>query len=325
MIINRKRIFNLKNYLPPVLKGKAIAPFVYHSSRIEERLKAIGFTQDVSHGEMVLPTVMGPISRYNAQGRQIVRRDLPKETASRQVEWHWIEWHGKDRVERSDICDLYYERYPRDFLPPPSLELRIVPTETGQKIITTTSFIFCDENNESILLAINLFLEIFGECEISVDSKYLPCLPQKKLNWTILPRGKRIWPELKTDLKKVISSAPRGNWPVIEARFYEINNYGPDFVAIGDAGFRGYLIFGFPNRNLYLLESAYFGNATYVFENDWETLSKLTKAEILNEKLQKDRIIHIKGWEQKVKALLLSVVPTPLKQKGHRKMSASSF
>ena len=39
------------------------------------------------------------------------------------------------------------------------------------------------------------------------------------------------------------------------------------------------------------------GNATYVFEENWEELSKLTKAEIIRGKLQKDRIIHRENWD----------------------------
>jgi hypothetical protein len=74
-------------------------------------------------------------------------------------------------------------------------------------------------------------------------------------------------------------------------------------VAIGQAGFSGYLIFGFTSRNLFICESVFYGNATYVFESDWEKLSKLSKAEILNQDLQKDRIIHREGWERKIATL----------------------
>ena len=103
---------------------------------------------------------------------------------------------------------------------------------------------------------------------------------------------------------QILSLASKGNQSVIEHRFEVVNSYGSESVAIGQAGFRGYIIFGFPHKNLYVCESIYFGNATYVFEEDWEELSKRTKAEILNENLQKDRLIHIKGWEQKVHNLL---------------------
>jgi hypothetical protein len=73
-----------------------------------------------------------------------------------------------------------------------------------------------------------------------------------------------------------------------------------DFVAIGQAGFAGYIIFGFPGKNRYLLESIQPNNATYVFAENWESLSQMTKAEILKQNLHADRIIHREGWPVRV-------------------------
>lgn len=55
---------------------------------------------------------------------------------------------------------------------------------------------------------------------------------------------------------------------------------------------------------MFVLESAHFGNATYVLGDNWEKLSQLTKGQILAGGLQKDRIVHLVGWHAKVKALL---------------------
>ena len=73
---------------------------------------------------------------------------------------------------------------------------------------------------------------------------------------------------------------------------------------MGRGGFSGYVVFGFPEKNIYVLESAYTGNATYIFDERWEQLSKMTKAEILNEQLQTDRIIHRVGWNRRIDDLL---------------------
>ena len=124
------------------------------------------------------------------------------------------------------------------------------------------------------------------------------------MNWEVLPPGRRTWAEVKSELEVVVRAAPGTNQPVIEYRLEKVNRYQPEFVAIGRAGFRGYLIFGFPEKNLYVLESAYTGNATYVFAERWEQLSKRTKAEILSEGLQVRRIIHRDGWESEIDSLL---------------------
>lgn len=75
-----------------------------------------------------------------------------------------------------------------------------------------------------------------------------------------------------------------------------INECNPDFIAYGRSGFRGYIVFGFCKKNLFILESIFPNNATYIFESDWEGLSKLTKSEILNHNLQKGRLIHNANW-----------------------------
>ncbi len=73
---------------------------------------------------------------------------------------------------------------------------------------------------------------------------------------------------------------------------------------MGRAGFDGYVIFGFPQKNLFVLENVHSDNATYVFEEDWAELSQMTKAQILSHDLHKDRLIHRRGWPAKVRRLL---------------------
>ena len=68
--------------------------------------------------------------------------------------------------------------------------------------------------------------------------------------------------------------------------------------------FANYLAYLFPDRDLVLMESLEHGNATYVFDGNWEEFSQLTKAEILSQGLQKDRLIHSKGWENRLAEVL---------------------
>ncbi len=48
------------------------------------------------------------------------------------------------------------------------------------------------------------------------------------------------------------------------------------------------------------MENAFAGNATYVFKDDWINISQLTKAQILKENLQEDRLIHKKNWKRMI-------------------------
>lgn len=148
---------------------------------------------------------------------------------------------------------------------------------------------------------------MFGECTVlTEDLEKLIRSPVVPLNWRVLPPGRWPWAALQKKVGPLIEQAPGGNQTVIRHRFETINGYGPDFVAVGQAGFRGYVIFGFTENNLFVCESIYTGNATYVFDERWEELSKMTKAEILSQDLQTDRIIHRSKWDDRIRALLTS-------------------
>jgi len=148
-------------------------------------------------------------------------------------------------------------------------------------------------------------LEIFGECEVFVDSSAsIISSPIRRLNWRLLPPGVRPWNNLQGEMQSIINLAPAGNRPVIENRFRTINGFRPSVVAIGQAGFAGYVVFGFEEKQIFLLESIRVNNATYVFGRQWEQLSRLSKTEILENTLQQDRIIHRSGWHQHIARLL---------------------
>jgi len=48
----------------------------------------------------------------------------------------------------------------------------------------------------------------------------------------------------------------------------------------------------------------YLNNATYGFGTDWQELSGLTKAEILNGGHEHNRIIHDQHWDGRVRRLM---------------------
>lgn len=81
-------------------------------------------------------------------------------------------------------------------------------------------------------------------------------------------------------------------------------DHKPDFTAVGQAGFHGYIVYGYERKGVYVLESLHYGNATYVFGQDWARLSQMTKAEILRDDLHKHRVIHREGWEGEVRKIL---------------------
>lgn len=64
------------------------------------------------------------------------------------------------------------------------------------------------------------------------------------------------------------------------------------------------MVFEFEKKELYIFESIAYGNATYIFEGEWENVSKLSKKEILDRRLAKDRIVHYNDWEKNINKYL---------------------
>ena len=306
MIISGKRKRKLDKKMLSLAEGEKVIVGLAFNEDIISLLHRIGFTELLNEGETVLPIYNGPISNFNSEGKYLIHRDQPMETAYRQREWTWEQWAGYHETEtRTEIVDVPYKRYPRTFISPPSVELSIVKNSEDKRYVVAPEQILDLSNPDKLLHIINLFLEIFGYCEVlSKDLKSYVLKNLQRLNWEILPPGKWPWNKIKDKILPIIKQTNRQKQVVIEYRLRVITKFNPEFSAIGRAGFRGYLIFGFPEKNIYALESLFTGNATYIFEENWEYLSKLSKAEILEESLQKDRIIHRKKWDHHINDLL---------------------
>ncbi|WP_312671668.1 hypothetical protein [Pseudescherichia sp.] len=295
MLIQKKRVRNIDNYITP-FDGRSV--FIAHPLPGQQKSELIGFTSNQSLGEEVLPRIVGAISRFNASGKSVPDKTVPKETAYRQVSWTWKKWAGKGQTEEvTETREIEYQRYQRIFTPPPSIELKIVENLKGEKLVISPKLTLSDENKVLATHCINLFLEIFGQCEV-VDEQLDTIVTSKslKLNWNLLPQGQHPWKTIGSQILNAINIRGKGNAAVVEGRLELVNSKKPDLVAVGRAGFQGYVVFGFSSKNTYILESSQSNNATYVFDDNWPNLSQLTKAEILDNDLHLARVIHRRSW-----------------------------
>jgi hypothetical protein len=306
MLIQKTRIRSLENCFAGVTPGSTIVVGVRLSAATRPQMLAIGFPEKPAIGDSILPAIIGPVTRRNAEGDLIIHRDQPKETATRLIEWHWEQFRGRYEKETvSDFRNRSYKRFPRTKIPPQSVELKITVTADGQRILVGPPMTYTGDDDPQILHVVNLFLEAFGFCEtFSKNLEEIIKAPLRRLNWNLLPKGKRTWDDLKKDLNPIVARAAQGNQVLIRSRFQEINRFGPDFVAIGLAGFAGYVVFGFTDRNLFVLESIYTNNATYVFGTNWQTLSQLTKSEVIENDFALHRVVHLRSWYQRIRAIL---------------------
>ncbi len=296
-MIEKVRIRNVENHLIGIKENESF----FVSKKLDEvplnRVQELGFSNSPGIGEQVLPKILGAISRFNAQGGFDKLKNLPMETRYREVAVK--DWHGNYHY-----VDVPYRRYQRKDIPAPGIEIKIV--ENGGVHYAVSPILQKNEaKNGLIKHVINLFLELFGSCEI-LNESFVPALsaiPSRRVNWKILPEGEYPWPRLAVAAGD-IASKREGKAKIQEHCINAILKHRPAEIIYGSGGFRGYLVFRFPEKGLFVMENLMYGNATYIFENEWEQFSLLTKAEIINNRFQKERFEHRSGWEDKVDHLL---------------------
>ena len=79
MLIQKKRIRNIDNYIPN-FDGRDI--YIAHSLPDAGKTDSIGFSSQRALGEEVLPKILGPITRFNANGKSVPDKTAPKELES---------------------------------------------------------------------------------------------------------------------------------------------------------------------------------------------------------------------------------------------------
>lgn len=256
-------------------------------------LKELGFETAPKEGDSILPAGLGKISDYNANGKILIRKDLPKVRDSRMGWRTWNDWHGNPH---SGVQIRTIEVYPRQRILPPSEYIQAKETN-GKLYLCSRILSRKNDGDETILHLVNLFLELFGTFQLTNPDLEVPNAVQvKRLNWRILPQGIYPFVRAKEELSEFLNALPDGEKPIVLERIRAVTQHNPDFLAVGLGGFKDYVVFGFSKTGRYVLESPALGNATYVLSQDWQQLSTFTKKQILDGSLHEARLIHNHKW-----------------------------
>ena len=282
MLISKRHIRNVALYLADLPEDAPFHAVCSPGKSPHDGFARAGFADSPVVGDTILPRVIGPFTRFNARGRWLVRRDLPKEPRYiRTVRWRWAEYHGRDRVEHEGFKDIVRDCYARELRPPPSIELTVMICD-GRLCVTSpqlTNTVAASDRNKH---CINMMLELFGECEIDTDELREKRAPlTRRLNWRLLPPGEYPWEKLERHIDAAVGSRSDDTRAVIWDRQKTIKSFGPDEIFVGEAGFDDYLAYAFRRRGLVVLESVRKDNAIYVFGQDWKEVSQLSKADLL--------------------------------------------
>lgn len=297
MKIVQKRIRNVERYLVEFKPGEEL----YLAAQLtEDEYKRIsqkyGLKQDDKER---IPIPRGTYSARNANGQWKLLRDQPKEPRVFEHYYHAIDWHGQHHY---GICHQMRMCFKRKLIPP--LELRF---SVEDHTLYSSSFKNSPEEYAQIQLAINLMLEMVGNCETqSAESKPANVIEQVKIvPWEILRAGTKDKDELKAYIEKTLERKNEGQVAVIRERHGYLQGFHPDFYAVGSQNFFGYVVYGFSSLRLYVFECNQPNNATYIFSGDWQTASQLTKTEILDGHIQDARVFHTQKWHENLRQAIV--------------------
>lgn len=292
MIIKKSRIRSIDKYLGSVQLNKNVYISVPFNDENFDILKKKCKINLYDIGRKIVPLVCGPVTKFNLNGKEVVYKDREKEVRIFERDYHIVDWHKNHHY---GTCFQRRTCYPKGIIEPPLEEIILdyMMIRSGQISVF---------DKDRLLHVINMFLEIFGYCEV-LDENEKPIskdIKLKTVSWKILPPGKYPWDKAEKALQNYFEKAPEKNIRVLKNRHKIISNYSPNFMAIGQDSFNGYVVYGYVDQDLYVFESNQINNATYIFKGKWENASKLTKKDVIKGNLCYKRLIHSKLWEKEI-------------------------
>lgn len=243
-------------------------------------------------GDIVLPSSkFGIQSRKNAHGFSYPDKTKPKER--RYVTTIWGHPYGNMNASSSPL-DIYRPCYPKVEEAPYGIELQLYEGEDDKKYVIAD--LTTEIRNYFLKEVVNLFLEIYGECYIFDEKIKIDNLKKReRCNWELLPPGEK--PSIHMTKQLRASGQTTDTYDVF--RLDSIEKYSYEKVVEGINGFEGYYAYLFDKYCV--LESAVYGNATYIIEREnWEIMSQKTKKELLDNKCVIDKLIHTKEWRDSI-------------------------
>lgn len=309
MLADKKFIKSIKGYTGHIESGKLFKVGVTLTAEDASRLEQLGFSADLTPGEQVVPTKVGRYTRINHDGEELKRKDLPKQKAYTTLWFTRSQFAGRD--ERKEVLDFYdhcYMKWQTEHIPAPSLRISLIKNNGQAFIVVDKDFVKDDGENKEAVFATNLILELFHRAEFFTEDMQTfqkPAHPIRIVDWVLIPEGNKIpWEKRMESYGSLLSKVKDTKKTVFLDRFSTILKYKPDAEARGTRGFQGYVVFSFDKLGIHVFESIHSGNATYVVAGNWESVSRLSKSEIIQNSLHEFRLIHHDGWKDNIDKLL---------------------
>lgn len=298
-----KRVNNIRKHLNGLLKDDE--PF-YIGITAEEysgvtNLNLYGLPNISMFVGSILPNPVRSVSRANVRGRYVRKEPEEKVTIRRHIEYT----RRRDGVHVSFDRNFYV--YKKVLQHQFEIKFVLKTNMHGQKLVICEELLHnSDDHNMKMKNKhiANLFCEIFETFEI-YDTDLNPAIHfNTRFDEVILPSGRL---EDQTNFDDIIRLGDRFARNEDESRAFQerlkvLQEYKPDIRGKGPKGFFGYLVFGFTDLDIIVLETIYSGNATYIFTTEnFENKIISNKQEVLRRELHLQRIYHDDNWERKIR------------------------
>jgi hypothetical protein len=264
----------------------------------------------------VPPAKVGRYSKTNVEGREVIRKDLPKTTKTFSFEApNYGDW-SKGSHTVSHTREVYH----RDFIAPKELELSIelLPNASAGRFhikfaIEQVIAKAAPDFDADLLYNLNLLQENVGAVDVFPSAATLADYTKTvQLAWEILPPGSiDVVVRRMLENKRAVTDDQRRT---MEERLAVFSKFSPMAYLAGTSGFLRYFGAQFKD-DLVVFENLTYGNALYVMRANWQTLSKRSRIELLKGPRDDfDRIEHRQGWEEALRLVLQTngIAPTGL-------------
>lgn len=309
MITGKKYIKSVNGHIGHIEEGKSFKIGVLITPEDASRLEHLGFSSNLTDGEQLIPQKFGRYTRINHDGDENKLKHLPKVEAYTTLYYTRSQFAGRDeRREVTEFYDRKYMKWQTEHIPAPSFKISVISKDELSYVVVNHEFIKGIGENKEALFATNLILELFRRADFFTEDMtayQVPSHPIRIVDWVFLPQGDKIpWKKRLEMYKPYVERAKETKKAVFLDRFGTILQYNPDAEARGTRGFQGYVVFSFEKLGIHVFESMHSGNATYVVSGDWESVSQLSKSQIIQNSLHEYRLIHHNTWKEKINDLL---------------------
>lgn len=274
----------------------------------ESNLKELGFdivdnSLFISDDLIVPSRVFGMTAKKNIEGYEIIHHDLPKiyKDVYMGIRPKWGKWSN-------GVFDLWHTRLAKQktYIQPKGLELQIKILEKNIDKDSWKIFIRVHPNiiktdKETILFAVNLLNEIVGAYDVyPADQTAEQIIEIMRVHWELFPPDSK---DFALCIRNGLKNMSPERQAIINERIEVFESLKPKQLIYGKS-FTSRYFGALLADNLVVFENYYYGNATYILYDNWESISKMSRTAIMTLRCDYDRVVHNSHWKNNLKKIV---------------------